>query len=89
MHGVELCQRCRCSLGRRAAGCQHVEQSLMALLKPLSSTRMAYKKTHGNTIGTDELLLSKSLSSQLVLLQLHSGQMLHEHVRREPPNRRE
>ena len=36
-----------------------------------------------------QLLLSKSLSSQLVLLQLHSGQMLLEHVRREPPNRRE
>ena len=46
-------------------------------------------RSHIHSVTCAQLLLSKSLSSQLVLLQLHSGQMLLEHVRREPPNRRE
>ena len=68
MDGVELCQRHHRTLGRRIAGCRHALLSLTALLKPLASARMTYEKTHGNCIGNNELLLSKLLSSQLVLL---------------------
>ena len=88
MHGVELCQHHHRTLGRRIAGCRHALLSLTALLKPLASARMTYEKTHGNCIGNSLLLLSKLLSSQLVLLQLHSGHPSKQHARREPPSRR-
>ena len=89
MHGVELCQRHHRTLGRRIAGCRHVSLSLTALLKPLASAHKTCRRTCGNCIGNEQLLLPKSLSWQLVLVQLHSGQVLQQHAHREPPSRRE
>ena len=79
----------RCALSRRVPGRHGAIGRPMARQKRLGKTLPTRLRSHIHSVTCAQLLLSKSLSSQLVLLQLHSGQMLLEHVRREPPNRRE